>query len=277
MENDNIVYNIRNGIEYIEFKNLLKYKKFMTHCFSTRLGGVSAGECGSMNFGFNKKDTRENVLENYKRISEALGFDFRNMVFSNQVHDNKVRVVDQNDRGKGIVKESDIIGYDGLVTNHKEVTLVTFYADCVPVFFIDPVKKVIATSHSGWKGTVTEIAKETVETMVNEFHSRVEDIEVAIGPSIGSCCFEVGEEVYSKFIRHLPWSEAFCENTSSGKWHIHLQNIIKSSLVHAGLEENHICISGICTKCNKDVFFSHRGDDGKTGSLISIMQLIDEG
>jgi polyphenol oxidase len=273
IENDNISYCIENGVEFIQFKNLLKYKKELTHCFSTRLGGVSSGECSSLNFGFSKNDTRENVIKNYQRISDALKIDHKNMVLSNQVHDKKIRVVDESDRGKGIIRESDIIGYDGLITNKSKVALVTFYADCVPIFFFDPIKKVIASSHSGWKGTVNEIAKETIAKMKGVYGTCVENVEVAIGPSIGYCCFEVGEEVYNEFINKLSWSEKFLRKTGYGKWHINLQEIIKETLMNLGIDEKQICISEICTKCNNDVFFSHRGDSGKTGSLIAIMQL----
>jgi polyphenol oxidase len=246
----------------------------VTHCFTTRIGGNSSGECESLNFGFNKKDQKENVLENFKKITESIGIDYKNLVFSNQIHDNKIKTVDEADRGKGIIVKSDIIGYDGLVTNKKDVAIVTFYADCVPIFFLDPINKVIAISHSGWRGTVREIARATVNRMIDEFGSNASDIETAIGPSIGNCCFEVGEEVFIEFKENLNWSESFCEKSAYGKWNINLQAIIKKTLTDMGVYENKICSSDICTKCNRETFFSHRGDQGKTGNLAAIMQLI---
>ena len=257
----------------IQFPNFLKYEHMIAHGFTTRRGGVSTGECESLNMGFNRKDLRENVLENYKRVSNALGIHYENMVFSNQVHENRVLIVEPEDRGKGITRENDIVGYDGLMTNHREVALVTFYADCVPVFFLDPVKRVIAVSHSGWRGTVKEIAGVTVQKMINEFGCRSEDIETAIGPSIDSCCFETGPEVAEAFTAALPWSAEHCKPGNGDRWYIHLQGIIKQTLCNYGILEDKIYTSGVCTKCNKDTFFSHRGDEGRTGSMAGILQL----
>lgn len=271
--NNEIVHMKKDGIEFIQFKRLKKFEDILTHCFTTRIGGVSEGECSSMNMGFNRNDKRENVEVNYKRISKALGLDYRNMVFSNQVHDNKVRRVTAEDKGKGIVRSSDIIGVDGLVTNEKQVVLVTFYADCVPLFFFDPVKKVIALSHSGWRSTIKAIGKETLREMHDLYGCSSADIIAGIGPSISKCCFEVGDEVYDEFINAFPWCHNMCIKGNEGKWHIDLQEIIKKSLIEEGLKDENISISGICTKCNNDLFFSHRGDKGKTGSLAAIMQI----
>lgn len=272
-DKNSITYNEKDGVPFVQFANLLKYGELITHCFTTRLGGVSKGECSSLNMGFNRKDTRENVLENYRRISNALDIDYRNMVFSNQVHENKIKQVDEEDRGKGILLKSDIIGYDGLMTNKRQVVLVTFYADCVPLFFLDPVSKAIALSHSGWRSTVQGIGVETLGKMQKAYGCKPEHMEVAIGPSIGGCCFEVGEEVYREFKDKYHWVDEFSAKTEASKWHIDLQGIIKRTLVNYGLNEENICISHVCTKCNKDKFFSHRGDQGRTGSLAAILQL----
>ncbi|MDP4181966.1 MAG: peptidoglycan editing factor PgeF [Bacillota bacterium] len=272
--NPNIIYNSISGVEFIQFNNLKKYENILTHGFTTRIGGVSEGECATLNMGFNRKDIRENIIENYNRITKALNIDISNLVFSNQVHDKKIKLVDENDRGKGILKESDIKGYDGLITDKRGVALVTFYADCVPLLFLDPVKRVIATSHSGWRSTVREIGKETVITMNKEYGCKSEDILAAVGPSIGKCCFEVGNEVYEEFDARLGDIDGYCERISDEKLKINLQGIIKRTLLQSGLSEENICMSDICTKCNNDTFFSHRGDMGKTGSLAAIMQLL---
>lgn len=272
-ENTNTGIINKNGIAYVRFANLDRYEDMITHCFTTRLGGVSTSECTALNLGFNRKDTRENVVQNFKLLAEALDVDYRDMVFSSQVHDIRVRAVDENDRGKGIVRESDICGYDALVTNREKVVLVTFYADCVPIFLLDPEKRAIGLAHSGWRGTVREIAGETVRVMREEYGTEPKDIQAAIGPSIGDCCFEVGQEVYEEFAALLPWSTRWCRPTIPGKWHINLQQIICSSLQGAGVPENNIAVSGICTKCCKDMFFSYRGDEGRTGSLAAVMML----
>ena len=270
-KNNGIVYIEKDGVQLIQFKNLLKHKN-ITHCFTTRNGGVSKNEYQSLNLAFNKNDDKKNVYENFKRVSKAVGIDIENMVFSNQVHDNKIKIVNEKDRGKGIIRESDIIGIDGLITNAKKVALVTFYADCVPVFLYDPIKNVIGLVHSGWKGTVKEISKVAVIKMNQFFGSNYEDIEVVIGPSIGKCCFEVDQDVFLEFQKEISWSDLYCEKVDF-KWYIDLKSIIKKSLMLKGIREENIFNSGICTKCNKDLFFSHRGDKGKTGTLAAIIEL----
>ncbi|MDQ2087219.1 peptidoglycan editing factor PgeF [Herbivorax sp. ANBcel31] len=270
-KNDSIIYKEKNGVELIQFKNLLKHKN-ITHCFTTRNGGVSKNEYKSLNMAFNKNDNKKYVLENFKRVSEAIDIDIENMVFSNQVHDSKIKIVNEKDRGKGIARESDIIGFDGLITNVKNVALVTFFADCVPVFLYDPVKSVIALVHSGWRGTVREISKVAVKKMRQYFESNYEDIEVVIGPSIAKCCFEVDQKVFEEFEKEISWSTLYSKKVKS-KWYINLQAVVKNSLILEGIREENILNSGVCTKCNKDLFFSHRGDKGKTGTLTAMMQI----
>ncbi|HEX9059213.1 MAG TPA: peptidoglycan editing factor PgeF [Clostridia bacterium] len=261
------------GLSYIQFEPLVRFGDMIKHCFTTRLGGVSQGEYDSLNLAFNKKDLRENVLKNYSLLSNAVGIDTDNMVFSNQVHENKVKKVGTSDQGKGIKIESDIKGYDGLVTNESKVALVTFYADCVPVLMLDPEKRVVAACHSGWRGTVKGISIVTAQKMQDEYGSSLEDIVAVIGPSIKSCCFEVGSEVYDEFKKAYPWCDSMCTKGDDGKWHIDLQSIIARYLVDSGLKSDNVHDLSVCTRCNKDVFFSHRGDNGKTGTMAGIIQL----
>lgn len=270
--NDNIIINKKNDLVYVEFQNLKKYDGILTHCFTTRLGGVSTGECSSLNLSFGRNDSRENVLINYKIIADAIDIDFEKMVLSNQIHDNKIKIVDIEDIGKGLIKESDITGYDGLSTNKPGIPLVTFYADCVPVLFLDPVKKAITAVHSGWKSTVKNIACEALLLMKESYGSKPQDLQVAIGPSICKDCFEVGEEVYNEFINKFEWCEQFIE-FKAGKYYIDLQRIIKRVLTDEGVPKQNINVSNVCTRCNNDMFFSYRGDNRKTGSLAAIMML----
>lgn len=270
--NNNVVYNKINTLELVQFKNLLEHNKEIIHCFTTRKGGVSKEPYNWLNMSFNKKDARENVMENYRIVAQAIGVNIEDMVLSNQVHDNKIRVVYDEDRGKGIVKKSDITGYDGLVTNSCNVVLVTFYADCVPVFLFDPVKKAIGLVHSGWKSTLKEICKEAILKMTEEFNSDSSDIIATIGPSIGKCCFEVGEDVYKDFLEKLDYSKKHAV-ASNGKYFIDLPLVVKDTLKNQGLKEKNILLSHVCTKCNKDIYFSHRGDNGNTGTLAAFMKL----
>ena len=158
------------------------------HGFSTRLGGVSREHLSSMNLGFGRGDAEEHVYENFRRIGESIGVSSEDMVLSQQTHTTNVQVVKEADRGRGITKPLGWTDVDGLVTDVPGLVLVTFYADCVPLFFLDPVKHAVGLSHSGWRGTVGKIGKVTVETMVREYGSRPEDILAAVGPSICQDC-----------------------------------------------------------------------------------------
>ena len=270
--NEKITLKQKNDLIYMQFNNFKEYADILTHCFTTRLGGVSQGEFSSLNLSFNRNDKRENVLYNYKLLADAIGVDYNKMVLSNQIHDNRIRILGAEDAGKGLTVESGIIGFDGLSTNQAGIPLVTFYADCVPVLFLDPVKKAITSVHSGWKSTVKNIAYEALVLMKNAYNSNYEDIRVAVGPSICKNCFEVGKEVYDNFLEKFSWCDKYTDYRN-GKYYIDLQRVIKQVLTDAGIPEKNIMISDVCTKCNTDMFFSFRGDNGKTGGLAAIMML----
>lgn len=264
----------KSGVKYFvidafEKTNLVK------HCFTTKVGGVSKGYYSGLNLGLHKEDNREDVIENYKIICGILGIEYKHLVASDQVHDNKIYKADKKDLGKGIVRESDIIGIDGLITDVKGVPLITYYADCVPLFFLDPVKKSIGTSHAGWKGSVLKIGQETVFRMKKEFGTKPEDLLVGIGPSIGPCCYEVDEPVISRVIEAFPflWKKLVIDR-GNGKWDLNLWETNALQLEEIGVRRENIFVSGICTSCSKELLFSHRRDKGKTGSLAAIIQLI---
>lgn len=264
-EKDKVVYYT---IPSFEQTGLVK------HAFSSRKGGISSGSYSSLNLGFNTKDDRENIVENYKIICKALEINPENLVLSNQIHEDGIAVVNSSDRGKGIWRDSDINGVDGLITNDKEVALVTFYADCVPLFFLDPVKKVIGLSHAGWRGTVLEIGKKTIEKMTNQFQCNPKDVLVGIGPSIGHCCFEVDENVVIEFQKNIQNIQDAITAKQNNKYHIDLWAVNKKSLMEAGVPENNITISSLCTVCNQQEFFSHRGQNGIRGTLAAVMELV---
>ena len=192
--------NEKDNVTYITFQKLSQYSEDLMHGFSTRLGGISKNHLGSMNLSFTRGDERENVLENHRRFANALEYDETQLVFSNQVHLTNFHKVTKEDCGKGITRESDILEIDGLVTDEPGIPLITFYADCVPLFFYDPMKKVIAMAHSGWKGTVERIGAKMISYMKEEYHSNPKDIVCAIAPSICQKCYEVSEDVALRFL-----------------------------------------------------------------------------
>ncbi|NMB34610.1 MAG: peptidoglycan editing factor PgeF [Clostridium sp.] len=270
VKNKGLIYTIKDGVEFIQFSNLKKYENIINHAFTTRHGGVSKNEYESLNMSFAKKDEKENVWENYKRVANALEISMEDMVFSDQIHENEIRVVENGDRGKGILKKSDIRGCDGLVTNQKNTALVTFYADCVPVFLFDPVETVIGVVHSGWRGTAKQISRNAVRKMRDVFFCKPQNILAAIGPSIGRCCFEVGDEVFESFQNNVDYSAKYCKRVDQ-RWHIDLPAIIKRGLIEEGMRIENIVLCDVCTQCNRDMFFSHRGDKGQTGISAGIM------
>ena len=264
--------NKKDNLKYYTFENIEK-TNIVKHCFSTKFGGVSTGVYESMNLAF-REDKRENVIKNYEIICNAIGVDYKNVVFSSQIHKDKVYKVTKDDIGKGLFKQSDINQYDALITNEKDVVLVTFYADCVSIFIVDPVNKAIGIAHSGWRGTVKEIGAKTVNKMIEEYKTNPKDLIVGIGPSIEKCCFQVAIDVVDVFRKELPFSKKYIfDDDEKDKYKIDLQGIIKQTMINKGVLEENIEISGLCTMCNSDIFFSHRAMGNDRGSLAGIINL----
>lgn len=241
------------------------------HGFSTREGGVSGGCYSSMNLRFNCDDTRENVLKNYEIIAKTLGMDYKSLVLSKQVHEDVIHTVSKADCGNGIIRDNAFTSVDALITSERNIPLVTLFADCVPLFFLDKRQKVIALAHSGWKGTVKRIGQKTIQKMKDDYGSKSEDILTAIGPSIQEEHFEVGDEVAEIFIRE------FGEDTAKKygeKYHVNMQKAIKKQFTEEGIPQKNIDDCGICTYCNSDMLFSHRKTNGKRGNLGAFLQLI---
>lgn len=245
------------------------------HGFSTRLGGVSRGIYSSMNLSFTRGDEEEAVKENYRRIAQSIGFRTDDIVTSDQTHTANVRKVTEADRGKGITVPRDYQDVDGMVTNVPGLVLTTFYADCVPLYFADPVKRVIGLSHSGWRGTVAKIGKVTVEKMKEEYGCHPEDILAAIGPSICQECYEVSEDVIEEFKTAFAgeYQERLYYKKKNGKYQLNLWETNRLIFLEAGIPEANISMPGICTCCNPEFLFSHRASHGKRGNLAAFLGL----
>lgn len=273
IKSENLVLHFNETTPYITFP-LLDKCNAVNHAFTTRLGGVSEGMYSSLNMSFTNGDTYENVLENYKRICAAVNIDPNKLVLSKQTHTNNVKIVTKEDIGKGIFRERDYDDVDGLITNVPGVALVTQYADCTPLLFCDPIKKVIATSHAGWRGTATEIGKKTVELMKSEFGCNAEDIIAAIGPSICQNCYEVDDVVYAPLcqIPYLDKSKILIHK-ENGKYMLNLWETNRQILINAGIRPENIDVTDLCTNCHPDVFHSHRFTKGKRGNLAAIIAL----
>jgi hypothetical protein len=262
-----------NGVPFLIY-NRLSQIDFINHAFSTKYGGVSTGEWTSMNFAFSRGDKAENVIENYKIFSSATGFDYNTLVTSSQDHHTFVRPVTSKECGIGIWREKDIKSVDALITNEPNVTLVTHYADCTPLFFVDTKNKAIGLAHAGWRGTVGEIGKKVIEKMTVLYGSNPENIIVCIGPAISKCCYEVDKDCAENFLnlKNLD-SSAFVFSKNDGKFMVDLLETNKQIVMSAGVKEENIVLSDLCTKCNSDLLWSHRATKGHRGTMCAFMAI----
>lgn len=243
------------------------------HAFTTRLGGVSEGVYASLNLGERRGDEPERVRENYRRVCLALGVELSSLVFSRQVHGSAVRVVTEDDRHALFAP----VPYeaDALVTDLTGLTLTIFTADCVPVLLCDPVAGVIAAAHCGWRSSVLDILGGTVETMLR-LGARAENLRAAIGPAIGACCFETGPEVPEAVLAWLGGgAEAFIRPRAGveGKYLVDLKGANRLRLLRLGLDSRHIDVSGDCTMCRSETYWSHRVTKGVRGSQAALIAL----
>lgn len=283
----------KDGVPFLSFP-ALERTGLVVQGFSTRLGGVSSGDCATMNFAPSRGDTVENVRENYRRMGAAMGFDPERLVLSWQTHTTNIRVVTEKDAGKGYARERDYRDVDGLVTDVPGITLVTLYADCVPLFLLDPVRRVIGASHSGWRGTVARMGQRTVEVMRDTYGCDPKDMIAAIGPSICGDCYEVSADVAEAFMKEFPptlaqtrkQAEESPDRPENGllwrspadptKYQLNLQEVNRRILQESGILPEQIITADICTCCNRDLLFSHRGSHGRRGNMAGFLMLRED-
>lgn len=267
-------YMDSDPVPYLSFP-MLEKTGMVKHGFSTKFGGVSQGKFATLNFTFTRGDNPDHVMENYRRMAAVLGVDEKRMVLSYQTHTTNVRLVTEEDAGKGIVKERDYKDIDGLITNVPGITLVTFFADCVPLYFLDPVHKAIGLSHSGWRGTVSRMGAVTIDKMKEAYGTRAEDLLVCIGPSICGDCYEVGEEVALEFKKAFAkdnWNQILRKKDNE-KFMLDLWKANEILLKEAGVKPENIQTTDICTHCNSDYLFSHRTCGNERGNLAAFLSL----
>ncbi|MCE5281697.1 MAG: peptidoglycan editing factor PgeF [Deltaproteobacteria bacterium] len=259
----------REEIEFYEAEELAALD-FVTHAFCTRLGGVSEGPFASLNTGFLVGDREGDVRRNLERIGRAFAIPPGQMVLMGQVHGDRICVID----GEGTPPEL-IPQCDGMITARSNVALGIRTADCMPLLFVDPVRRIAGVAHAGWRGTALGIAAKMVKTFEQHFSSRRADLWVAVGPAIGSCCYQVDAPVRDAFAdRHD--AEAFLQACSeAGRWMLDLGMANRLQLLEAGIPPGNILVCGQCTACRQELFFSHRGERGCTGRLLNFLMLRD--
>jgi len=259
--------NAKDGVTFLTSENIRA-----RHAFTTRLGGASEGHLASLNLGENRGDTPENVLENYRRLSAATGIDTDRMVYTNQIHEATILTA-RRENAQGHFEPTPY-KCDGIVTSESALTISCFTADCVPVLLCDERAGVIGAAHCGWRGSVSDILKNAVSAMC-ALGAAPEDINVAIGPAIGFCCFEVGAEVVRVCEAYI--GAAACaklvQAKGGGKFRLDLKAANAERLLQLGLLAEHISISPDCTMCSHEKYFSHRHTEGQRGSQGAFITL----
>jgi polyphenol oxidase len=243
--------------------------------FTTKKGGYSKGEFTGLNLGLHVHDDADDVRLNRQKLAEVLEFPIEKWVCSEQIHDNRIEKVTQNDCGKGVFHyDTAVAGADGLYTNEANILLALCFADCVPLYFFAPKHKLVGLAHAGWKGSVKNIAGEMIRLWVEEEKVRHADIYAAIGPSIGKCCYIVDDRVIDlvkKVVEDSAYKYNLYQETSKGQYALDLKELNRQLLLKAGIPKQNILVSGYCTSCADELFFSHRRDKGKTGRMMSFI------
>lgn len=265
LSNENIIHIKKDGLEYIQFRKLLGYSDIITHCFTLK----------PLDFGDNANynDKQDLVTNNYKLICNELNIDYRNIVRPYQTHTNNVKEASKN-KGIFLKEYTDV---DGLITDKPNNILSLTFADCTPIYLFDPNKKAIGNIHSGWQGTVKQIAKKAIGKMIETYGSNPKDIICAIAPTIRKCHFEVEEDVKEIFSNQF---SNISDIITTGeikqckqKYYIDTVKINKNILMEMGLSEENIIDSKICTVCNSNLIHSYRKEGKKAGRNTALIML----
>lgn len=265
LSNENIIHVKKDNLEYIQFRKLLEYKN-IEHCFTLK----------PLDFAGNAsyQEKKEEVEENFKILAKEFGFDEKFICRPKQTHTDRVEMVEDGDEGIYIQKFDNV---DGFITDKKNKVLMLGFADCTPLLFYDPIKNVVANTHSGWKGTLQTIGVKTVQKMMSEYECKPKDIICCIGPHIRKCHFEVDEDVkdlfYNKFKDLKDIEEIINYNKENKKYYIDTARINKQTLLNTGLKEENIIESNICTVCNSDICHSFRAEKDLSGRAVTIIYL----
>jgi len=259
-------------IEYLQ-SSLLSDCDFLTHAFCTRSGGVSQDDYASLNMSFKEGDEDNHVLQNWGRLAGAFNIPLEQFLVVNQVHKDDIFTVKPYG---GYFSSRAELDYDAIMTDRVDLAICIKTADCVPVFIADRVKKVIAAVHAGWRGSALGISARAVRLLQDNYGSSPQDILAAIGPSIGQCCYQVDASVADNFLQQKDNEEFLFAAKKASKWMLDLACANRRQIINCGIPEENIDVSDLCTVCNQDNFFSHRGSGGITGRQINFMMIKGE-
>ncbi len=275
LSNENIIHIKNKDIQYLQFRKLLEYKNVINHAYS--IGTKVNYMTEKSNKDKLSKEQYQNIIKNYQNLCDTIGSDYINLVKANQEHTDEVKIVTQKFKNK----EPDIhvdnySKTDGLITNKEGLLLSTTNADCILLLFFDPVKKVIANTHSGWKGTIQRISVKTVKKMVKEYGCNPQDLICCICPSIRKCHFEVDKQVKDLFVKQfddLDLKQIIEKQKEKEKWNIDTVLINQIILKREGLKEENIIDSGICSVCNSNLIHSYRVEKQDYGLNTALIEL----
>jgi YfiH family protein len=240
----------KDNLVYFQFDKFANYEHIFDHFFSSRIG-----------WDRDKEKMKE-------QISWLLNLPKKNIIDVKQVHGTEIIVVNSYD----MIYDKDVLEADGLVTDLPGIALITYHADCVPVYFVDITKKVVALAHSGWKGTFNNITGKMIKTMIEHYNSKKEDILIGIGPSIGPCCYEVKDDLIQMFTKRYPNYKDIIringDRTLLDLWRVNYLQIIDE-----GIPKENIIQSNVCTSCNTDKFYSYRKEKGIDKRMVAVISL----
>ena len=257
----------RGALEYLEAEGISALG-FVEHAFCTRRGGVSAGPFASLNAGLRAGDREEDVRRNLAIVGEAFAIPHGNLVLMGQVHGERIRVIDSDEPPPACVPECD-----GLITARPGVALGVKTADCVPLFFVDGVRRVVGAAHAGWRGTALGMAAKMVDAFVGGFASRPEDILAIVGPAVGPCCYQVDAPVHAALAAHAGADRFLRPCRDEGRWMLDLALANRLQIGERGVPEANIHAADLCTVCRQELFFSHRASGGRSGRQVNFLML----
>lgn len=262
------------GLKLLKNKRLDAFKE-LAYCFTTRHGGVSTGECDSLNLSWKRRDSVENVKENHTRMAHAIGVEPESIVFVQLTHSDRVLAVDSSFCNNGSWWDQVPVGYDAVITQSTGTTLLARTADCGTVLLYDPVKKAIGAVHSGWKGTVKGIICNTVSKMIELYGCDPANIVAVCGPSICKDCFKVHMDCASQFFEAFGKGK-YDTQLPDGRYSIDMWRIMKDQLLQSGIISENISMAQDCTCCDEENYFSHRRGKGKSGIMLAVIHLKDK-
>ena len=269
LNEDKFVWKKNDQVEYFKSPAWEAYS-FVAHAFCTRRGGVSSGRFAALNMSGREGEEDANVSANWDIAAAAFGLTRRHFFRIHQVHGDKILVIDSADF---LIHTCRSLEYDAVVTNRPGLALCILTADCVPVLVADPARRIVAAVHAGWRGTALNISGQVVTLLRERFGSSTRDIRAAVGPAIGPCCYEVDDAVRAAMDRHPGRDAIFTKQKEPGKWRLDLALANRLQIEAAGVTGGNIQVANLCTSCRRDLFYSHRGEGGKTGRLLNFIMI----